>query len=254
MEYLAINDLRQRDGLRLVLVKGVPSPWGQAAKAMMEYKGLAYCAGLQIPAGENRDLVAWTGTNSGPVVAWNDEKPIDRWLDILNLLERLAPEPALLPAVRSDRAVAVGLANEICGELGLGWNRRLSLYRPALASDMPPQRAITMGAKYGFTEAAAIAAVGHQIAALEMLAQRLEAQRTAGSEFFVGNSPTAVDFYWAAFSNIFVLPDEKVVPVDPVRRPMFEAIEPEIRAAIVPILLEQRERMMARYFKRPMEF
>jgi hypothetical protein len=42
MKYEALETIIKSDGLRLVLVQGFPSPWGQAAKAMMEYKGLLY--------------------------------------------------------------------------------------------------------------------------------------------------------------------------------------------------------------------
>jgi len=42
MEYVDISEAIKADGLRITLVRGVPSPWGQAAKAMMEYKGLDY--------------------------------------------------------------------------------------------------------------------------------------------------------------------------------------------------------------------
>lgn len=41
MEYLDINQAIQADGLRVILVRGMPSPWGQAAKAMMEYENTA---------------------------------------------------------------------------------------------------------------------------------------------------------------------------------------------------------------------
>lgn len=51
----------------------------------------------QIPMAENPELLAWSGTNSAPVVAWNDEPPINRWDDVLLLLERLAPEKRLVP-------------------------------------------------------------------------------------------------------------------------------------------------------------
>ena len=37
MEFLSIEELKKRDGLRLILVAGAPSPWGQAAKAMFEH-------------------------------------------------------------------------------------------------------------------------------------------------------------------------------------------------------------------------
>ena len=56
-----------------------------------------------IPGDTNDDLVAWGGINSGPVVAWNDEAPINRWNDILFLLERVAPQEPLLPDDAGDR-------------------------------------------------------------------------------------------------------------------------------------------------------
>lgn len=254
MNFLSIAELRTQQGLRLVIVQGAPSPWGQAAKAMIEYKGLSYVAGLQIPRADNEELMAWAGTNSGPVIAWNEDKPINNWLDILNLLERLAPDRALLPTERALRAEVVGLGNEICGELGLGWNRRLSLYRPALSSTEAPAATARIAQKYGYNDDDVSQTVSRQVAALELLAQRLEAQQSRGSDFLVGDSLTAVDFYWAAFSTIYVLPPAEQVPIEEARRPMFESIEPEVSAALVPSLLAHRDRMLQQHFKLPMEF
>ena len=78
---------------------------------------------------DNPELFAWSGTNSAPVVAWNDESPINRWDDILILLERLAPDKPLVPEKPRDRFQVFGIGHEICGELGFGWNRRLDLMR-----------------------------------------------------------------------------------------------------------------------------
>jgi len=97
MKYVDINEAIKAGGLRIVIVKAMPSAWGIAAKAMMEFKGLDFVCPHQIPMSDNPELVAWSGTNSAPVVAWNDEPPINRWDDILLLLERLAPEPRLVP-------------------------------------------------------------------------------------------------------------------------------------------------------------
>ena len=58
MNYSDIDQIIGADGLRLVLVRGMPSPWGQAAKAMMEYKGLDYLVGPQEPGGDNPELLA----------------------------------------------------------------------------------------------------------------------------------------------------------------------------------------------------
>lgn len=254
MEFLSINELAVRSGLRIVIVRDLPSPWGQAAKAMIEYKRLEYTIGLQNPAQPNDDLERWAGTNSAPVVAWENERPLNQWLDILNLLERLAPEQPLLPEDRSARSEVIGLANEICGELGLGWNRRLSLYRPAFEKGDVPERTAYMASKYGYSSEAAEDAVKHQSAGLTLLARRLDMQAKRSSPYLVGNEVTAADFYWAAFSNLFDLPESDLLPLKPSLRPIFNAIEPDVSAALKPILLEHRDFILARYFRSPMEF
>ena len=65
MDYVDINQAINADGLRLILVQGMPSAWGVAVKAMMEYKSLAFTLGPQKPMQENPELLAWSGTNSG---------------------------------------------------------------------------------------------------------------------------------------------------------------------------------------------
>ena len=107
----------------------MPSPWGQAAKTIFEIKGLDYVAAPWLPGEPNEDVVAWGGETSAPVVAWAKEKPIHRWVDILYLAERLAPKPSLIPADPLQRALMFGLSHEICGEMGIAWNRRCNFSR-----------------------------------------------------------------------------------------------------------------------------
>lgn len=254
MELLDIAALVARPGLRLVLVQGTPSPWGQAAKAMMEYKGLPFAVGAQIPGGDNAELVAWAGVNSGPVVAWNEQRPLNRWNDILLLLERLAPHRSLVPEAAAARVHMLGLSHEICGELGLGWNRRLSLFQPAMQSGRTPAPVVSMSRKYGYNESDVALATQRQIAMLALLAGELEAQRRRGSAYFIGDSVTALDFYWAAFSTIFELLPPEQCPIAPGYRPMFERIDAGVKAALTPLLLEHRDRVLGTYFKLPMEF
>ena len=40
MDFQSFDALKDAAGLRMFLVAGTPSPWGQAAKAMVEYKGI----------------------------------------------------------------------------------------------------------------------------------------------------------------------------------------------------------------------
>lgn len=253
MKYLSPDEIIKADGLRLVLVQHMPSPWGQAAKAMMEYKNLDFIVAPWEGGGDNVELVAWAGNHGAPIVAWNDEAPITRWDDILFLLERLAPQKALLPVPRDERALTLGLSYEICGQLGLAWNRRLSMFAPMVASGQASEGFVDMAKRYGSTEDDVARADERQVATLNALAARLTAQQAAGSEFFVGSSISAVDFYWAAFSNLFdLLPPEKC-PVPEQARPMFTGMVEEVRAAVDPILIAHRDRIMASHFKLPME-
>ena len=246
MKYVDINEAIKGDGLRIVIVKAMPSAWGVAAKAMMDFKGLDYLCAHQIPMADNPELLAWSGTNSGPVVAWNDEPPINRWDDILLLLERLAPETPLVPEDAAGRIDVFGIGHEICGELGFGWNRRLDLMRPAPGEEPGP-----FAQKYGYRDADAAVANARVIALMRELAARLKKQKENGSDYLVGNSVTAVDFYWAAFSNFVVLQPVEIMPVNPDARPMFENTPAEVLDAIDPVLMEHRDRITQTYYELP---
>jgi glutathione S-transferase len=248
MKYTSIDDAINANGLRLVIVKDMPSAWGVAAKAMMEYKGLDYLLAHQIPMSENPELLAWSGTNSGPVAAWNNESPINRWDDILFLIERLAPQKPLLPKAAAARIQVLGISHEICGELGFGWNRRLDMMRPP--EGQPPS---DFGKKYSYNDTDAALANKRVITLIKELATILKVQAQQDSKFLVGNSITAADFYWAAFSNFIVLQSQDECPVNPQARPMFENTPAEITAAIDPILIEHRDRIMRTYCKLPLE-
>src|SRR5215467_6395309 len=158
LQYRPFAEIVDQPGLRIVLVKGTPSPWGQAAKTIFEMKRLDYVAAPWLPGEPNSDIIAWGGEASAPIVAWGKEKPINRWIDILYLAERLAPQPSLIPTDASQRALMFGLSHEICGERGIGWNRRLQLFAPAFASGSPPLGVSLMGSKYCFNETDAKAA------------------------------------------------------------------------------------------------
>ncbi len=250
---ISIKETISAEGLRLVIVQGAPSAWGQAAKAMMEYKGVSFSMAYQEPGGKNEELMAWSGTNSGPVVAWDDEAPINRWDDILLLLERIAPNKPLLPTGGKQRALVMGLSHEICGQLGLGWNRRISLFAPAIESQQAPESLLNIAAKYRYDSKELVVNVERQINGLKLLADTLNEQKSNGSDYFVGEKLSAVDFYWAAFCDFFAIRSLEEIPIDLGFHSMFQVIEPEVKAAIEPILLEHRDRMIASHFKVPME-
>jgi glutathione S-transferase len=248
MRYVDINEAIKADGLRIVIVKAMPSAWGVAAKAMMEFKSLDFLCAYQNPMSDNPELLAWSGTNSAPVVAWKDEPPINRWDDILLLLERLAPEPRLVPENPAGRIEVFGIGHEICGELGFGWNRRIDMMRPAAGEEPGP-----FAQKYHYRDAEAALANSRVIALMAELAARLKTQKENGSDYLVGRSVTAADFYWAAFSNFVAIQPPEEMPVNPDARPMFEHTPAEITAAIDPILIAHRDYIMHKYYKLPVQ-
>ncbi len=56
--YVDINEAIKMTGLRIVIVKAMPSAWGVAAKAMIEFKELDFVVSHQIPMAENPELLA----------------------------------------------------------------------------------------------------------------------------------------------------------------------------------------------------
>ena len=253
LQYRSFQEIVDHPGLRIVLVEGVPSPWGQAAKTIFEVKGLDYVAAPWIVGEPNAEIAAWGGEASGPIVAWAKEKPIHRWIDILYLAERLAPKPSLIPADVMQRALMLGLSHEICGEMGIGWNRRLQLFAPAFASGKPPAGVSRMGGKYGFNEGDAKAAGERTAASLRALTAQLKSQYARGAKYFIGDALSALDIYWTAFSNLVdPLPKEQC-PMPDAYRPGFTASDPVVKAALDPVLLEHRTRIFLEHFRNPME-
>ena len=253
LTYLPPADIVAHPGLRIVLVRGVPSPWSQAAKTIFEIKRLPYLAAPLDVGGANAEIAAWSGQNSAPVVAWQEEKPLNRWLDILLLAERLAPEPALLPADPRQRALAVGLCHEMMGERGIGWNRRLQMFAGAAATGNAGRLAPLID-KYGFNAADAAAAGARVAATLGMLAAELKAQQARGAAFFVGEALSAVDICWVAVANLIAPLPAAQCPMREASRAGFTATDPLILAALDPVLVEHRDRIFKAHFRDPMEF
>ena len=198
--------------------------------------------------------MVWGGEASAPIVAWAKEKPIHRWIDILYLAERLAPKPSLIPADATQRALMIGLSHEICGHMGIGWNRRLQLFAPALSSGSPAPGVSRMGSKYGYNEND-VKAAGERIAeSLRALATQLKSQYARGVHYLVGDGLSALDIYWTAFANLLdPLPKEQC-PMAESWRSSLTVSGPVVKAALDPLLLEHRSRIFRDHFRDPMEF
>lgn len=253
LTYLSPAEAIAHPGLRIVLVRGVPSPWSQAAKTIFEIKGLPYVAAPLDVGGANAEIAAWSGQNSAPVVVWQDEPPLNRWLDILLLAERLAPAPALLPADPLRRALVIGLCHEMLGERGIAWNRRLQMFAGAVASGNTGRLGPLIG-KYGF-DAADSAAAGARIAAtLRALSAQLDAQQARRVPWLVGDGVSAADIYWVAVANIIAPLPATQCPMREASRAGFTATDPLVLAALDPALLAHRDRVFKACFRDPMEF
>ena len=246
MEYLEIDDAIGRDGLRLVLTAGVPGPWGESAKGILRVKKIPYLLVRQNAGQHDEGLLGWTRQTSAPVAMYEAERPRSGWAEILFLAERLESQPALLPADSGERALALGLAHEICGEHGLGWTRRLMLLKDA------PVVPNTMPWKYGCDDRRSVdRAELRAVEILALLAGQLRRQREAGRRFLVGGGLSAVDIYWACFSNL-------VVPLPHEQSPMPEMIRAAYGswrdAPVDPILIAHRDEIFERYLGLPQEF
>ena len=251
-EYVSVEDAIERDGLRMVVVGGVPSPWGEAAKGIFHIKQIDWVAVRLVY--DSDLLVSWAVQQNGPVAIYEDEPPRAGWAEILLLAERLAATPLLIPKDPAERALMFGLAHEIFGEAGLGWLRRLQLIHAGLRNEggFPERVAQYLGNKYGYSPEAG-AASGQRVAdLLSMLASRLKSQHQAGSPYYIGNSVTAVDVYSATGTAMFApLPPEQC-EMHPKTRAAFDILDTQTQAALDPILLDHRDMMYEKFLQLPL--
>lgn len=252
VDYVSFEDAKARDGLRMVVVTGVPSPWGEAAKGILHVKQIPWVAVALDQS--NPEMTEWTGQRSGPVAIYDEEAPRGGWAEILLLAERLALKPSLLPADAADRALALGLSHEICGEMGLGWCGRNAGVHAGLNGKpgFPPAIANYLGQKYGYREGEGDLYGERVIAILGMLSKRLQAQRDAGHRFYLGADLSAVDIYSATFMALFQpLPPEQC-PLPEAMRDAFGNPDAATREALNPILLEHRDFVYQEYLELPL--
>lgn len=252
ISYVGVEEAIARRGLRMVVVGQVPSPWSEAAKGILHVKGIPW-TGVRLVY-DDPALKEWAGQRSAPVAMYEDEPPRAGWAEILQLAERLAPQPSLLPTGAADRELALELAHAICGEGGLGWSRRLQLVEAGLrgAGGFQPQVAGYIGKKYGYSAEAGADAAQRAAELLTMLAARLKAQRAAGSRYYIGQELTVVDIYSATFLALLRPLPQEVCAMDPVTRAAFEFREPVTDAALDAVLLEHRDMMYREHLALPL--
>lgn len=254
-DYIDIEQAKPLSGLRIVLPPGRPNPWGEALKGMCYVKKIPY---IRVRKGMGHDaaLQAWTSQSSAPVAIWNDERPRSTWIEQLYLVERLVPEPALIPTNIEDRALMFGLSNELCGENGFGWSRRVMLLDATLTNPQSDDTARTlasyMGGKYGHNHTAAEAAPARIAQILGLLNARLAQQQAAGRKFFVGDRLSALDIYWSTFAVVIQPLPADLCPIPEPLRVSFTNTNPVVAAAATPALMAHRDFIYREYLELPM--
>ena len=187
-EFVEVAEARTLSGLRLVLSLGVPGPWSEAAKGILYVKKIPYVRVRQEIGGANAELTEWTAQATAPVAIWNDEPPRSTWIEQLFLAERLEPTPALIPDDIEDRMLMFGYCNELCGEHGYGWAKRLMLLHAVLtdsdADESARAFATHLGNKYGYNQEEAEAAPARVANIVTTLGSRLEQQQKQWQSVF----------------------------------------------------------------------
>jgi hypothetical protein len=255
-EYIEIEQAVTMSGLRVVLPPGIPGPWAEAVKGILCVKKIPFNR-VRHDRTNYAPLIRWTAQSSAPVMVYNDERPRSVWGDQLFLAERLQPEPALVPSTVEDRIPMFGLSNELCGENGFGWSRRLMLIHAAVTDPNAPEEArkgmLAFGSKYGYSPAAANAAPAKVAQIVQALAERLESQRSRGFLFLVGNSLSALDIYWAVFAALIEPLPDSLCPMPADFRRRYVCDDATVRAATTPQLLAHRDFIYHEYLELPVD-
>jgi glutathione S-transferase len=246
MEFLRYVDLetaRTAPGVRLVVSGVIPSPWSEAAKALFHVK--------QLPVHVVRftrdrpEIAAWTGARNVPVVLLGEELPRTGWAEILALAQQLGGARSLVPEDHELRLRHHGLAHELCGADGLGWNNRLLMIHGSLctggARSFPLPVGQYLAPRYGYDPARVPAARPRLAEILALLDRQLAGSRAAGHRYLLGGSLTALDLYLATFLTPMVGVSEAECPAMRADlRTAFTYLTDEVASLVPPALAEHR--------------
>ncbi|MEJ7730705.1 MAG: hypothetical protein WKG00_15990 [Polyangiaceae bacterium] len=246
--FVDLETARATRGVRLVVASGIPSPWSEAAKGIFRVKGAPFVCLRMAP--RDREVLGWTRARNVPAAMFDDEPARTGWAEILELAERVAPSPSLLPAAAEDRARMFGLAHEVMGEGGLLWSGRLITVHLGLETDgargFPPMIAGYLAKRYGYVRERIDVARRRVAEGWALLADAL-----GGREHYFGKQLTALDIYSATAVNIFELMPESDCPMLPLVRAAFASTRDEM-AEVPRALVAHRDRMYGRYLELPM--
>lgn len=250
MQYLTVAEAKHKPGLRLVLTAGVPGPWSEAAKALFYHHNVEYTPVRQDGGGDNLELLAWTKHRNAPVAIYNDEAPRVRWLELIDLAERLGHGISLVPAERDLRMAMFGLINEIAGESGFGWNARLLILDARYQSAGDDLYANPMAKDYRYEPEKAEKTKAEINRFLSFLSEQL---KTQPGRYLIGDRFTAADLYWAYFSNLLNPQDHEINPMPDYLRRTYE-VPGSVLDSYDPILMEHRDYIFEQHLLTPLDY
>lgn len=150
-----------------------------------------------------------------------------------------------------------GYSNELCGEQGFGWSRRVMLLDATLTNPQSDDAARTfasyMGGKYGYDRVAAETAPARVAQILRVLDARLAQQQAAGRQYFIGDHLSALDLYWATFAVVIQPLPPDLCPIPEPLRVSFTNTNPVVAAAATPRLMAHREFIYREHLELPMQ-
>ena len=253
MDYLSVSEAREMNGLRLVLTQGVPGPWSEAAKAVFRQKNVAFSPVAQAGGGPNPELIDWCRHRNAPVALYNDEPPRVRWMEIVELAERIGDGPSLIPDAIDQRMAMVGLVNEIAGESGFAWHARHLMLAAGHQQAGDKVLSTPMYQEYGYDPATTDSAIARVKQVLDHLAQRIADQKARGSDYLIGAALSAADIYWAYFSQLLESYPEPKNPMPAGLRGAWSMVAAAI-GDYPAGLIEQRDGIFDKYLELPLRF
>jgi len=223
LEFVDVATARSAPGVRIIVSGLVPSPWSEATKGLFHVAKIPVRAVRRMRDGA--DITAWTGVDHIPVVLHDAAPARTGWAAITTLAARLAGPDVVVPDDVAARAEVMGLLHEIAGEDGIGWNSRLQMIHASLTSGGERGFSLPVGqylaGRYGYTPDTAARARTRVARQLQLLRDRLLAQRALGHGFLGGPRISALDVYCATF----------LTPLSAISAEDCPALEPRLRQA-----------------------
>ncbi len=252
MKFVSLEEARAAAGVKLVVAASLPSPWSEAAKAILHVKGID--ARLVRFSSTDAAVREWMGWHNVPVLLVPGEPPRTHWSEILETAERLGAEqgrPSLIPSDEDERVRLFGLANELLGDNGLVWSGRMLVIHRGLETGgkegFPLRIAQYLAPKYGYAPGRVDAARARVRSLFERFARLLE-----GRTYAMGATLTALDLYLATAIWPFAPMAEKLCPdTHPIVRHAFATAAPDLSSAIPPVLVAHRDRIYAEHLELP---